>query len=381
MFYKLNKLFYTALLLPTAALAAGVGVYACGGSHAGRAEPPDSPANANGAARTDEGEGLEDAKGDSSASEGRDGLRDSAETPQPSSPPGALVSVGPGFPESGPWMSFYGPASKMKDVARAAHAYRIINIDADPDNDGESNFTDAQLEILRAGGKNKVLSYLDIGSCEKTRSYWSHAPAPFVACGKNKAAQLGAYAGYADEMWMDPSNADYQTLVVDFVAARLAARKVDGFYLDNLEIVEHPKSGANGPCSAQCKQGGLDIVKRLRDKFPDSILVMQNATGRTTRLGVTGGVRFATLLDGIAHEEVYAPRRDANAEAELLAWKQMNIRTRTGRPFWIATEDYVGSCANERAARDAWTRSQRNGFSPYVSDESSGQSVVCYWRF
>ncbi|WP_394823032.1 endo alpha-1,4 polygalactosaminidase [Pendulispora albinea] len=289
--------------------------------------------------------------------------------------------MGPGFPESGPWVSFYGTASKMRDLAKVARTFRIINIDADPDNDGGSNFTDAQLATLRAGGKNRVLSYLNLGACERTRSYWSHAPAPFVPCAKNKGAQLGAYAGYADEVWMDPSNAPYQALMVDFVAARLAARKIDGFYLDNLEVIEHPKSGPNGPCSAQCKQGGLDLVKRLRDKFPDLLLVMQNATGRITRLGVTGGVRFATLLDGIAHEEVYAPRHDPTAETELLAWKQMNIRSRNGHPLWIATEDYAGSCANQKIARDAWSRSQRHGFSPYISDESGGQNVVCYWPF
>ncbi|WP_394847066.1 endo alpha-1,4 polygalactosaminidase [Pendulispora brunnea] len=269
----------------------------------------------------------------------------------------------------------------MKDLARVARTYRIINIDADPDVDGEANFSESQLAVLRASGKNRVLSYLNLGSCERTRSYWTRAPAPFVPCGKNKKAQLGAYSGYSEETWMDPSDPDYQALMVDFVAARLAARKVDGFYLDNMEIVEHPKSGGNGPCSARCKQGGLDLVRRLREKFPDLLLVMQNATGRVTRLGLTGGVRFATLLDGIAHEEVYAPRHDANAEAELLAWKQLNLRTKSGRPLWIATEDYVGSCANQRAARDAWAKSQRNGFSPYISDESGGQNVVCYWSF
>ena len=182
---------------------------------------------------------------------------------------------------------------------------------------------------------------------------------------------------------MDPSDPDYQDLIVGFVAARLAARGVDGFYLDNLEIVDHPVAGTNGPCNARCKQGGLDIVKRLRDAFPDRLLVMQNGTGETTRLGTTGGVPFPTLLDGIAHEEVYEPHHDASAEAELLAWKRMNLRTRTGHPFWIATEDYVGSCkpSAEERARGASNRAKHHGFSPYVSDESGGQNVVCFWPF
>jgi len=108
---------------------------------------------------------------------------------------------------------------------------------------------------------------------------------------------------------------------------------------------------------------------------------MQNATSKITRLGLTGGVRFATLLDGVAHEELYAPKADPVAEAEMLAWKAMDIRSKDGRPFWIATEDYVGNCANERAAREVFGKSQRRGFSPYVSDESAGQTVVCFWGF
>lgn len=294
-----------------------------------------------------------------------------------------LTAVGPGFPESGPWVSFYGTAAKMKDLARVAKTFRIINIDADPGDDGAGNFTDAQLAVLKAGGRNKVLSYLNIGSCERTRTYWTKAAPPYVPCSKNKAAQRGAYHGYPDETWMDPSDPDYQDLIVGFVAPRLAARGVDGFYLDNLEIVDHPVTGHNGPCNARCKQGGLDIVKRLRDAFPDLLLVMQNGTGETTRLGTTGGVPFPTLLDGIAHEEVYEPHHDATAEAELLAWKRMNLRTRGGLPFWIATEDYVGSCKSsaEDRARGAWSRSRHHGFSPYISDESGGQNVVCYWPF
>jgi len=372
MFCSLNRFFYIAFLAPTAAaLVAGATIYACGGAQSGSGRPaPGASGPATGASAVP-----------GSPNEGDDTSQAEEVVPAAPADGSSLIGAGPGFPESGPWVSFYGPAAKMKDLARVARTYRIINVDADPAVDGEANFSDAQLAVLRAGGKNKVLSYLNLGSCERTRSYWTQAPAPFVPCGKNKKAQLGTYSGYAEETWMDPSDLDYQALMVDFVAARLAARKVDGFYLDNLEIVEHPKSGGNGPCSARCKQGGLDLVRRLREKYPDLLLVMQNATGRVTRLGVTGGVRFATLLDGIAHEEVYAPRHDASAEAELLAWKQLSIRSRSGRPLWIATEDYVGSCGNQRAAHDAWTKSQRNGFSPYISDESGGQNVVCYWSF
>jgi cysteinyl-tRNA synthetase len=107
---------------------------------------------------------------------------------------------------------------------------------------------------------------------------------------------------------------------------------------------------------------------------------MQNATSDVTRLGTTAGLAYATLLDGIAHEEVFAPKADTSAEAELLAWKGMGLATKDGRPFWIAVEDYAGNCANASVAHAALAKSRARGFSPYVSDESGGQKVVCYWE-
>ena len=286
------------------------------------------------------------------------------------------TTLGPGFPEGGPWVSFYGRAAEMGDLARVARTYRIINIDADP---GMKNFTDAQLMKLRAGGKNRVLSYMNLGSCETFRTYWSNAPHGLLSCSANTDAQRGAYEGYPDEVWMDLGNADYQRLILEHVAPRLAAR-VDGFYLDNLELLEHPASSTNGPCSASCRQGGLDLVRRLRQKFPDHLIVMQNATSNVTRLGVTGQVPFPLLLDGVAHEEVYSPVHDTTAETELLAWSAMGLTSRDHRPFWIGVEDYVGSCRNTHAARAAAARATSRGFSPYASDESGGQRVVCFWE-
>lgn len=291
-------------------------------------------------------------------------------------PPPTGAGLGPGFPEpQGPWVSFYGEAAEMGDLAKVASTYRIINIDVDPTS---GNFTDAQIKTLQAGGKNKVISYMNVGSCEKYRAYWNSAPG-FVSCNANTAAQLGEYDGYPDEIWMDPSSVDYQKLIVDYVAPRLAARGIDGFYLDNMELVSHPPNDPNGPCSAACRQGGLDLVRKLREKFPNMLIVMQNGTSDVTRLGMTGGIEFRRLIDGIAHEEVYAPSLDKTAEKELLAWQSMDLKSRDGKPFWIAVEDYVGDCGNKTDAIAAIDKSIANGFQPYVSDESGEQRVVCYW--
>jgi cysteinyl-tRNA synthetase len=320
-----------------------------------------------------------------SASDDDDEGGDSIDTPEEaedketppdlSTPTVTPAGLGPGFPATSPWTSFYGNAGEMGDLAKVAQTFRVINIDVDPD---AGNFTDEQIALLKASGKNRVISYMNVGSCEEFRSYWQDAPG-FVSCGSNKAAQLGPYDGYPDEVWMDPSNEDYQKLIVEHVAPRLVARGIDGFYLDNLELLGHDPDEENGPCNAQCRQGGLDLIRKLREKFPDMLIVMQNGTSDVTRLGTTAGVEFRRLLDGIAHEEVYAPEYDKLAEAELLAWKSMNLKSRDGKPFALLVEDYVGDCNNSKDATVAIARSLDNGFSPYVSDESGEQRVVCFW--
>lgn len=308
-----------------------------------------------------------DAGGASDGSPGADG-----------SPGGdGATSSARGFPAGSPWVSFYGTAQQMGDLARVASTFRVINIDADP---GAGNFTPAQITQLRAGGTNRVISYFNLGSCENYRSYWSSAPAGLRSCSANTAAQRGAYDGYPDEVWMNVGDADYQRLLLDHVAPRLVAQGIDGFFFDNLEIVEHGTSTTNGPCDAACAQGGLDLIRKLREKYPDLLFVMQNATGSVTRQGRTGGVAYPSLLDGISHEEVYAPSPDTSAEAELVAWGALGLRP-GGRGFWIATEDYVGSCSATTAARAVYDKSRARGFHPYATDASGGQLGVCYWPF
>lgn len=282
-----------------------------------------------------------------------------------------------GFPAAAPWVSFYGTAAEMGDLAKVASTFRVINIDVDPG--GGGNFTKAQITQLRAGGTNRVISYFNIGSCENYRTYWKSAPG-YVSCNDNKAAQRGPYDGYPDETWMDVGNADYQKLMVEYVAQRLIDMGVDGFFLDNLEIIEHGTATTNGPCDAKCAQGGLDLVRKLRERFPDALIVMQNATSDVTLKGTTGGVSFPTLLDGISHEEVYAPTPDGTAEAQLVSWSSAGLKP-GGHPFFIATEDYVGDCTKTTAAKSAYDKSRAHGFSPYATDASAGQKVVCYWGF
>ncbi len=286
------------------------------------------------------------------------------------------ISAHRGIPMNAPWLSFYGSAAQMGDLQEAASAFRLIDVDVDP---GVKNFTAAQITTLKNGGRTTVLSYLNVGACEMFRSYWSNVPAGFVSCSANTAAQIGPYGGYPDEVWMNVSDPAYQTLIVEYVAPRLVAAGADGFFLDNLELVEHGQNASDGPCDAICAQGGLDLVRMLRAKYPDLYIVMQNATGNATRLGFSAGIPFPTLLDGVSAEEVYQPY-SATREAELVAWQSLGL-VFNQRPFSITTEDYVGDCTSTSRAQAIYDQSRARGFSPYVTISSADQNTVCYWPF
>jgi cysteinyl-tRNA synthetase len=293
---------------------------------------------------------------------------------KPAAPPAA--SGKRGFPEAGPWVSFYGTVT-AGDVPKLASKFRIMNLEVDPDS---HNVTKEQLVTLRAGGKNRVISYLNFGSCETYRSYYAAAPAGFASCMSSGALTTVYSAEYPDETWANLSNVAYRKLMVEYVAQRLWDQGIDGFFLDNLEVIEHGADAAQGPCDAACAQGGLDMVWELRQRFPDALIVMQNATSEVTQQGTTHGVPYRTVLDGISHEEVYSDGAGPEARAEMLAWKAMSL-TVNGHPFWLAAEDYVGACSAgsqpEAAAIEASAKA--DGLSSYVTDASAAQTAPCFW--
>ncbi|MFB9124955.1 glycoside hydrolase [Paraburkholderia dipogonis] len=283
------------------------------------------------------------------------------------------ISTARALPASPVWTAYYGRGSAL-DLAQAAATFNVIVIDADPGN-GTPAFSAAQIAALKANGA-KVLSYLNFGACEKSRTYWNTVPSGFVSCGANTAAQISRYSGF-QEYWMNPANADYQNLIVNYIAPRLAATGVDGFMLDNFEIVGHGANASSAPCNASCAQGGLDLVKQLRDRFPDLSMV-PNAAPVSAIGATTGGVSFPWLIDGVIAEQVFLPSTSMSLVQQLKSWQ--SIEQNLGRSaFLVGSLDYTSSCTASSAAQTAWTAAQQAGFSPSISTVSLDS--ICWWPF
>jgi cysteinyl-tRNA synthetase, unknown class len=271
------------------------------------------------------------------------------------------------------WAVYYGRGSAI-NIAQAAGTFKVIVIDADPGN-GTPAFSATQIAALKASG-TKVLSYLNFGACEKSRTYWNTVPSGFVSCGANTSAQINRYSGY-QEYWMNPANADYQNLIVNYVAPRLAATGIDGFMLDNFEIVGHGASSSSAPCDATCAQGGLDLVKQLRDRFPD-LAIVPNAAPVSVIGASSGGVSFPWLIDGVIAEQVFLPSTSASVVQQLRSWQ--STEQNLGRSgFFVGSLDYASSCTATSTAQIAWTAAQTAGFSPSIA--TSLLDSICWWSF
>ena len=284
------------------------------------------------------------------------------------------IAAARNLPASPVWTVYYGPAAQT-NIDQLASRFNVIVIDADPGTE-TPNFTPAQITALKAHGA-KVLSYLNVGACETSRTYWTTVPAGFVSCDANQAAQLGQYSGYPDEYWMNVGNAGYQKLIVNYVAPRLAATGVDGFLLDNFEIVGHDAHAAEGPCDATCRQGGLDLVAQLRSEFPNASIVL-NAAPISTLSGSSGGISFPMLVDGDFAEQVFLPSLDSSLLQTLQTWKRTEARL--PRPtFFTGSLDYVSRCSATSNAQSGWNASVAAGLSPSIA--TSALDRVCWWPF
>lgn len=102
-------------------------------------------------------------------------------------------------------------------MARTA-GYNLVVIDA-------QGFSAEQIAEMKANGST-VVSYLDVGSLEKDRSYFEEV----------SGFSLGTREDWPDEVWMDVSNPDWQNYVSSVLAQQLYDKGVDGFFLDNTDV-------------------------------------------------------------------------------------------------------------------------------------------------
>ena len=160
--------------------------------------------------------------------------------------------------------------SKIKSVKD----YKVLVIDG-------QNYSASDIASLKKAG-HIVYSYLNIGSVESNRYYYK----------RFKSLRLKTYQNWEDEYWVNVGKKKWRNFIVDTIAAKIAAKGVDGFWVDNCDVYEYNKKKS-------IYKGLVKILTRLQ-KFHKKITI-------------NGGDQFVTplikkgkknLIDGVVQEEV-----------------------------------------------------------------------------
>jgi polysaccharide biosynthesis protein PelA len=225
------------------------------------------------------------------------------------------------------------------DLAARYSGYDLVVVDGE-------EATARQVKTLRAGGRRLVLAYLDVGTIEPGRS-WFGAAKPF---------RLDFWPDFG-EWYADTSKPGLRRLITDRVAPAMLAKRFDGLFLDNTDMIEtHPRQSA----------GMRTLVRALaaRVHARGGVLFAQNGDAS---IGPLLGV-----LDGWNREDVsytydfarrdYAPVAPADRRAALGALRRIRARG-----LLVSAVDYTRA-GDAAAIAGSLTDACAAGAVPFVSD-------------
>ena len=142
-------------------------------------------------------------------------------------------------------------------------------------------FTSAQVRQMKRQGK-RVFAYINVGAIERKRPYYH-------------TYEYLTFKNYDnwDERWVDVSSRTWQKFIIGR-ARMFKSYGYDGFFVDNLDVFAHKKSGSvyRGLCTI------LRSMKRMNAK-----IIINGADVFVTRAIKAGHAR--KLLDAVNQEEVF----------------------------------------------------------------------------
>ena len=210
-------------------------------------------------------------------------------------------------------------------------------------------FSKEEIDAFRAKG-HKVFSYINVGSIEDFRDYYSEF----------KDLALGEYENWDEESWIDASSSRWQTFLIEGIIPSLLEKDIDGFFVDNCDVYYHYPT-------EQILDG---LTKIMRSLVGTGKVVLVNGGDTYLDAYCDGGGQWQDVISGINQETVFS---------EIL-WD--------GDEFGTASEEdyeYFSDYVERYAAQGAdiylleYTRDegliqeirvycQENGFHYYVSD-------------
>ena len=181
-------------------------------------------------------------------------------------------------------------------ILKAAAGYDLIVVDA-------QDYSAAEIKTLKAGG-GKVLSYLNVGAIEKDRSYFAAA--------KRDGLVLGPYDNWEDEYWAAAHEPKWKSIILG-LATTLSAKGVDGFWVDNLDILYTAEEDYKWPKSKiDALYSNLQAI--LAGLHKQGYVMLNGADVFVSR---AIKAKQAANFDGVTQETVITCIKDYNAPGKF----------------------------------------------------------------
>jgi len=146
-----------------------------------------------------------------------------------------------------------------------------------------SDFSKDDVALLHEN-QIEIFAYLNVGAIENFRTYY-----------KDFAhLTLSPYENWSEEFWIDVRKNEWQDFLVNTLAAAIAEKSADGFFLDNFDIYSLYKSD-------DVFQALLAILRGLRNY---GVKIIINGGDEAVSAILESGK--ANLIDGVNQESVFS---------------------------------------------------------------------------
>lgn len=228
------------------------------------------------------------------------------------------------------------------DLPEDMKDYDIIVIDA-------QDFTRGQIQKFKNNGQ-KVYSYINAGSIEKTRSYY----------GKYADLTLDPYENWDEEYWVDVSSEKWQDFISYDLSQKLLDKDIDGFFVDNIDIYyQYTRPEIyNGLCN---------ILNNLMD-YDKPVIVNGGDVFVSEYISRNGNIK--DILTGINQETVFSKinfdqeKFEENDEDTIEYFKKYVEECKSNGLDVYITE-YT---TDKKLIRQIKDYCKENGFHYYISD-------------
>ena len=228
------------------------------------------------------------------------------------------------------------------DLPEDMKDYDIIVIDA-------QDFTRGQIQKFKNNGQ-KVYSYVNAGSIEKTRSYY----------GKYADLTLDPYENWDEEYWVDVSSEKWQDFISYDLSQKLLDKDIDGFFVDNIDIYyQYTRPEIyNGLCN---------ILNNLMD-YDKPVIVNGGDVFVSEYISRNGNIK--DILTGINQETVFSKinfdqeKFEKNDEDTIEYFKKYVEECKSNGLDVYITE-YT---TDKKLIRQIKDYCKENGFHYYISD-------------